>query len=315
MIAELTARSAGHAAIVCEAVAWPIGGGDDALELVDRVRHDRARVQHIGRGEAGFDDGADLVHASRSAERGAQTRRQCRHDREHAGIVGHGGRFDEGGEKCRAVRWRQLVERLIQRGGERRLERVAHVRALCRAVAPQEKRERRRGGRGAVGQRVQHVVGEAIEVGGQSGNYNKGMLVIRYTALLALVVWLGGMIILGLIVAPSMFEVLQTANPATGRELAGSLFGTIFWHFHLVAYACAFVILTCLFAIKFLGPPPASFIPRVSIVVVMLIVAVYSGYPVARGTVPVPSHHETSTALMTINMTLGLVLLFWYVRE
>ncbi|HWF84843.1 MAG TPA: DUF4149 domain-containing protein [Vicinamibacterales bacterium] len=162
------------------------------------------------------------------------------------------------------------------------------------------------------------------------------MLVIRYTALLALVVWLGGMIILGLIVAPSIFEVLQTANPATGRDLAGSLFGTIFWHFHLVAYACAFVILTCLFAIKFLGPPPASFIPRVSIVVVMLIVAVFSGYPVARGIVQARSQvsgpmsalpdrdvrrvqferlHETSTALMAINMTLGLILLFWYVRE
>jgi hypothetical protein len=103
-----------------------------------------------------------------------------------------------------------------------------------------------------------------------------------------------------------------------------------------VAYACAFVMLTCLFAIKFLGPTPASFLPRVSIVAVMLVVAVYSGYPVARGVVPVAPEasgptsavpdrdarrvqferlHEAATAPMAINLSLGLVLLFWYVRE
>jgi uncharacterized membrane protein len=141
------------------------------------------------------------------------------------------------------------------------------------------------------------------------------MLILRYTALLALVVWLGGMIMLGLIVAPSTFQVLQAADPAAGRVLAGSLFGTILWHFHLVAYVCAFLMLACLVAIKFLGPPPASFIPRVAIVVVMLIVAVYSGYPIARGIVQLDRLHQTSTALMTVNLALGLVLLFWYVRE
>ena len=162
------------------------------------------------------------------------------------------------------------------------------------------------------------------------------MLVIRYTALLALVVWLGGMIVLGLIVAPSAFQVLEAANPATGHALAGSLLGAIFWHFHVVSYACALVILACLFAIKFLGPPPASFVPRVSIVAVMLTAALYSGFPVTRGLLqlqsqapgPVsalPDHdarrvqfdrlHETFTALMAVNLSLGLVLLFWYVRE
>jgi hypothetical protein len=162
------------------------------------------------------------------------------------------------------------------------------------------------------------------------------MFAIRYVALLALVIWLGGMIMLGLLVAPSTFRVLQAADPVAGRVLAGSLFGDILRHFHLVAYGCGIVILVCLFAIKFLGPPPRAFIPRAAIVVVMLIIAVYSGYPVSREIAQIQSHlsgpvnalpetdprrvrfdrlHQMSTTLMTINMALGLVLLFWYIRE
>jgi hypothetical protein len=162
------------------------------------------------------------------------------------------------------------------------------------------------------------------------------MFAIRYAALLALVVWLGGMIMLGLLVAPSTFRVLQAADPAAGRLLAGSLFGEILRHFHLVAYVCGFIILVCLFALKFIGPPPRAFIPRAGIVIVMLLIAVYSGFPVSREIGQIQSQvsgpmnglpetdarrirfdrlHETSTVLMTINMALGLVLLFWYIRE
>jgi len=162
------------------------------------------------------------------------------------------------------------------------------------------------------------------------------MFAIRYVALLALAIGLGGMIMLGLLVAPSTFRVLQAADPVAGRVLAGSLFGDILRHFHLVAYACGIVILVCLFAIKFLGPPPPAFIPRAAIVVVMLIVAVYSGYSVSGEIAQIQSHlsgpvnalpdtdprrirfdrlHQVSTTLMTINIALGLVLLFWYVRE
>ncbi len=188
----------------------------------------------------------------------------------------------------------------------------------------------------AVGQQTEHIIGEAAKVVGQSGNYNEGMFVVRYVALLALVVWVGGMILLALIVAPSTFGVLQAADPVSGRVLAGSLFGAILGNFHVVEYVCALVVLVCLFAIKFVGPPPHAFIPRVAIVAVMLMLAVVSGLPVARQIARVQSEisgpvnalpaadplrvrfdrlHQTSTALMTINMGLGLVLLFWYVRE
>ena len=82
------------------------------------------------------------------------------------------------------------------------------------------------------------------------------MLLVRYLALAALVVWVGGMVILGLLVAPQTFRVLQASNPADGRMLAGALFGAILRQFHLVAYACGAVLLVCLFVMKFLGPPP-----------------------------------------------------------
>lgn len=162
------------------------------------------------------------------------------------------------------------------------------------------------------------------------------MFAIRYVALLSLVVWLGGMIVLGTLVAPVTFGVLQTADPATGRVLAGSLFGAILRNFHVVEYACGGLVLVCLFAIKFIGPPPLAFIPRVAIVVLMLALALTSGVPVTRGIARVQAEvsgpinalpetdarrvrfdrlHQTSTILMTINMGLGLVLLYWYIKE
>lgn len=106
------------------------------------------------------------------------------------------------------------------------------------------------------------------------------MLAVRYVTLLALVVWLGAMIALG------FGDVLRQ-------------------QFHLVAFACGAVILTCLFVMKFVGPPPHSFVPRLVIVALMLAIAVYSRLSVPR----------TAALLVTINMALGAVLLAWYVRE
>ena len=102
------------------------------------------------------------------------------------------------------------------------------------------------------------------------------MLAIRYVALTALVVWLGGMVILGLLVAPSTFGVLQSADPANGRMLAGAVFGTILRRFHYVAYACGAILYISLFLMKFVGPPPQAFVLRAVLVFVMLGVAVFN---------------------------------------
>jgi hypothetical protein len=162
------------------------------------------------------------------------------------------------------------------------------------------------------------------------------MLLIRYLALTALVVWVGGMVILGLLVAPQTFRVLQTADPINGRMLAGAVFGAVLRQFHLVAYGCGAVLLVCLFVMKFIGPPPHAFVARVALVTTMLAVALYSGVPVTRQLAAVQAQvsgpvsqlppedprrvrfdrlHRTSTMLMTLNLGLGLALLYWYVRE
>lgn len=162
------------------------------------------------------------------------------------------------------------------------------------------------------------------------------MLAVRYLALAALVVWLGGMVVLTLIVAPTTLRVLQDADPGGGRVAAGALVGELLSQFDLLAYACGGIVLVALFVMKFLGPPPAAFVVRAAIVAAMLAIAVYAGVPVGReivriqagvsgpvGDLPaadprrlrVDALHRTSTTLMTVNMVLGLVLLFWYTRE
>src|SRR5205085_12245906 len=71
-----------------------------------------------------------------------------------------------------------------------------------------------------------HVMMSALAPGGPP----KGMIIItnmlalRYVYVLALVVWLGGMLILGALVAPTTFEILQANGGSQGRELAGVLF-------------------------------------------------------------------------------------------
>jgi len=104
------------------------------------------------------------------------------------------------------------------------------------------------------------------------------MLAVRYVALGALVVWLGGMV--------------TVAFPDLVRR------------FHLVAISCGVVIVVSLFIMKFVGPPPHAFVPRVALTVLMLLVIGASVYmPAAAST------------LATVNLALGFVLLFWYVRE
>src|SRR6202171_1205739 len=109
------------------------------------------------------------------------------------------------------------------------------------------------------------------------------MLAIRYVTLAALVVWLGGIIAFALLPSPSTAEVQRL---------------------QMVGYACGAIIFVCLFVIKFVGPPPHDFFRRAGLVALMLAVAIYAGI-----------RPQDSTVSMTIDIVLGFVLLFWYVRE
>ena len=169
-----------------------------------------------------------------------------------------------------------------------------------------------------------------------AAHYNHPMLALRYVYVLALVVWLGGMLILGAIVAPATFEVLQASAGTQGRELAGVVFAAALARFHYVAYAAGTVLLVTLGAMRILGPRPAHSGLRAVIVAVMLGVALYSGFVVLRqidavqvaaGGLPsrLPAGderriqfdalHELSTRLMMFNIAGALVLLYWEARE
>ena len=57
------------------------------------------------------------------------------------------------------------------------------------------------------------------------------MLALRFAALLALVVWVGGLIALGAVAAPAVFDVVAARQLPDGRLLAGAIFGEILRRF------------------------------------------------------------------------------------
>ena len=104
------------------------------------------------------------------------------------------------------------------------------------------------------------------------------MLAVRYVALGALVIWLGGMVTV--------------------------MFPDVMRRFTLVALVCGSVIVVSLFVMKFVGPPPPAFVPRVALTLLMLTVVGVS--------ILMPAF---ASVLALVNLALGLILLSWYVRE
>jgi uncharacterized membrane protein len=162
------------------------------------------------------------------------------------------------------------------------------------------------------------------------------MVALRYAYVLALVVWLGGMLVLGALVAPTTFQILQAIEPTTGRELAGEVFGVVVGRFHAVAYAAGGLMLATLTAMAVLGPRPRAFAARSGLLVLMLAIAVYSGRvviaridriqravggPVSRleaddaRRLQFDALHRLSERLMLVNVLGALALLYWEARE
>jgi uncharacterized membrane protein len=162
------------------------------------------------------------------------------------------------------------------------------------------------------------------------------VLALRYVYVLALAVWLGGMVVLGAVVAPTTFHVLQASEPTVGRLLGGAVFAAILARFHYVAYGAGTLALLALAAMALLGPRPAAFAVRSSIVALMLLITLYSGRFVLgeidaiqqevgglRSSLPAGDSrrerldelHQLSTRLMMANVVGALVLLYWEARE
>jgi Domain of unknown function (DUF4149) len=159
---------------------------------------------------------------------------------------------------------------------------------------------------------------------------------LRYLYILALVIWVGGLVVAGAIVAPSVFEVLQGSGASDGRVLAGAVFGEVLRRVHLLAYAMAAVMLIALGIQRVLGPRPISFGIRAAIVGTMLAVTIVSGYVISprveaiaktvdRPIASLPAGdarrtefyrlHGWSNLLLAVTALGGLVLLWWEARE
>jgi hypothetical protein len=162
------------------------------------------------------------------------------------------------------------------------------------------------------------------------------MLALRYLALVALTLWVGGLLALGAIAAPSVFDVLAARAVPDSRALAGALVGETLRRFHLVSYICGAALLAALIARRLLGPRPTRFGVRFAIAALMLGAMAYSGTVVSArlarlqaeiGAAPssLPAEdprrgafgrlHATSSALHVVPVLGGLALLFWELKD
>jgi Domain of unknown function (DUF4149) len=162
------------------------------------------------------------------------------------------------------------------------------------------------------------------------------MLALRYAALLALVVWCGGLIALGAVAAPAAFDVAAARQIADGRLVAGAVVGETLRRFHQVAYLCGATLILSLVARRILGPRPRRAGIRIALAAIMLAATAYSGIAVAgriralqqeMRTAPsdLPATdsrraafgrlHATSTALLLIPVLGSLALIWWELRD
>jgi hypothetical protein len=161
------------------------------------------------------------------------------------------------------------------------------------------------------------------------------MLALRYAALLAIVVWVGGLAALGGIAAPAIFDVTAWRHVPEGRGLAGAIFGETLRRFHLVSYAAGGVLLLTLISRAILGPRPRRFAWRAALATLMLAASLASGVVVAEqisslqaaiggspSALPVDDArrvefgrlHALATGLELLPLVGGLVLMYWELK-
>ena len=146
---------------------------------------------------------------------------------------------------------------------------------------------------------------------------------LRYLLLLALVLWIGGIVFFSFIASPSVFKILP-------REQAGQVVSDIFPKYHMLGYISCLVALGCLLVLRQLGTTQA-----VGTAIVLLVVM--GGMQVTMGTVIGPQVieardavkaapagpdkdrlekqfrglHGLSMILNLVLLILGLILLYW----
>jgi hypothetical protein len=110
------------------------------------------------------------------------------------------------------------------------------------------------------------------------------MTLLRFVAVLALAVWVGGLVTLGALTAPVLFTVLESQDALGGREMAGLLFGSVFREFQFLGWAMGGVLLTSLGLRAALGPRPQRMAIRMWTSVAMLAMSAVTTYVIIPGT-------------------------------
>ena len=162
------------------------------------------------------------------------------------------------------------------------------------------------------------------------------MIALRYVYVVALVLWVGGLITIGSVVAPSAFAVLEPAASSAIESPAALMVGEVLRRFHLVSYAAGATLVSTLLLMKVVGPRPPGFGPRLVIVGLMLAATLTAGFWIdpriasMRAALGVPVRslpaddarrlafgrmHGISTSLMAVTILGGLVLCYWETRE
>jgi Domain of unknown function (DUF4149) len=162
------------------------------------------------------------------------------------------------------------------------------------------------------------------------------MVLLRYLYVVALVLWVGGLITAGALVAPSVFGVLQAWNESEGRVLAGRVFGEVLLRLTWLSYAMAGVMFITLTLHRLLGARPVKYGIRVGIMGLMLVLMMYIGFYLLPGVDAIQTQvqgpvsslaesdprrlefdrlHGLSNILFSITAAGGLALCFWESRE
>lgn len=162
------------------------------------------------------------------------------------------------------------------------------------------------------------------------------MIVLRYLYVVALVLWVGGLIVAGALVAPSVFGVLQAWNAAEGRVLAGQVFGEVLLRLTWLSYAMGAIMFVTLTLHRLLGSRPPKYGVRVGILGVMLAMMLATGFYIIPQVNAIQSQvngpvsalvesdprraefdrlHGLSNILFSITAIGGLALCWWEARE
>jgi hypothetical protein len=162
------------------------------------------------------------------------------------------------------------------------------------------------------------------------------MVLLRYLYVVALVLWVGGLITAGALVAPSVFGVLQAWNETQGRELAGQVFGEVLLRLTWLSYAMGGIMFITLTLHRLLGARPVKYGIRVGIMAMMLLLMMYIGFYLLPGVDAIQTEvqgpvsalaetdprrmefdrlHGLSNILFSLTAIGGLALCFWETRE